>query len=54
MMLNGKRDNFTLDDFRECAKTVSMKRGRAETIAREVYVSVSRLHGGTESRIRSA
>lgn len=42
MTLNGKRDNFTLDDFRACAKTASMKRGRAETIVREVHASVSR------------
>lgn len=42
MTLNGKRDNFTLGDFRACAKTVSMKRGRAETIVREVHASVSR------------
>ncbi len=36
MTLNGKRDDFTLDDFRACARTVSMKRGRAETIIDEV------------------
>jgi serine/threonine-protein kinase HipA len=42
MTINGKRDNFTLDDFRACAKTASMKRGRAEKIAGEVRQSVSR------------
>lgn len=36
MTLNGKRDNFSLEDFKVCAKTVSMKRGRAEAIVREV------------------
>jgi len=42
MTLNGKRDQFTLDDFRACAKAASMKRGRAETIVREVQAVVSR------------
>jgi serine/threonine-protein kinase HipA len=36
MTMNGKRDNFVPDDFRACAKTASMKRGRAETIMEEV------------------
>ncbi len=36
MTMNGKRDDFELDDFRECAKTSSMKRGRAESIIKEV------------------
>ncbi len=30
MTMNGKRDNFTLEDFNACAKTASMKRGRAQ------------------------
>ena len=42
MTLNGKRDNFTLEDFRACAKAVSMKRGRAEAILNEVQKTVSR------------
>jgi serine/threonine-protein kinase HipA len=42
MTLNGKRDAFTLDDFRACAQVASMKRGRAETIIREVQAVVSR------------
>ena len=42
MTLNGKRDNFTLGDFRACAKMASMKRGRAEAIVREVQQVVSR------------
>jgi serine/threonine-protein kinase HipA len=41
MTLNGKRDDFTLEDFRACAKTASMKRGRAEAIVREVQDVVS-------------
>jgi len=41
MTLNGKRDGFTMDDFRACAKSAAMKRGRAETIAGEVMQVVS-------------
>ena len=40
MSLNGKRDDFTLDDFKACAKNVSMKRGRAETIVDQVQTAV--------------
>lgn len=36
MTLNGKRDGFVLEDFKTCAKAVSMKRGRAEAILAEV------------------
>jgi serine/threonine-protein kinase HipA len=36
MTLNGKRDNFVLDDFKSCAKKAFMKRGRAKTILKEV------------------
>lgn len=36
MTLNGKQDNFTMADFRECAKSSMMKRGRAEKIVNEV------------------
>ena len=42
MTLNGKRDGFTLADFKACAKGASMKRGRAETILDEVRSVVSR------------
>jgi len=42
MTLNGKRDDFTMDDFKACAKAVSMKRGRAEAIVNEVQKTVSR------------
>jgi len=42
MTLNGKRDGFTLDDFRACSKVASMKRGRAETIIEEVREVVQR------------
>jgi serine/threonine-protein kinase HipA len=40
MALNGRRDGFTLQDFRACAKRVSMKRGRAEDIVGEVRTAV--------------
>ncbi len=42
MTLNGKRDAFTLADFKACAKAASMKRGRAEAIIGEVQQVVSR------------
>ncbi len=42
MTMNGKRDGFTLEDFRACAKSASMKRGRAEAIVNEVRNAASR------------
>jgi len=36
MSMNGKRDKFSLEDFRECAKSALMKRGRAGIIIEEV------------------
>ncbi|MEA3413797.1 MAG: type II toxin-antitoxin system HipA family toxin [Pseudomonadota bacterium] len=42
MTMNGKRDDFAMDDFRACARVVSLKRGRAESIVREVKKVVSR------------
>jgi len=42
MTLNGKRDDFTMDDFKACAKLVSMKRGRAEALVNETRETVSR------------
>ena len=42
MTLNGKRDGFTLEDFRLCEKTAMMKRGRAEAILAEVITAVKR------------
>ncbi len=40
MSLNGKRDDFTLDDFKACAKNVSMQRGRAQEIVHQVQTAV--------------
>jgi serine/threonine-protein kinase HipA len=42
MSMNGKRDDFTLEDFQACAKTASMKRGRAAAILAEVQATVSK------------
>ncbi len=40
MSINSKRDNFTVEDFREVGRTASMKRGRAEEILAEVQEAV--------------
>jgi serine/threonine-protein kinase HipA len=40
MTMNGKRDGFTMADFRACARSASMKRGRAESIVDEVGAAV--------------
>lgn len=42
MTMNGKRDRFTMADFRACARSASMKRGRAEAIVDEVRAAVQR------------
>lgn len=42
MSMNAKRDGFTTDDFRACARAVSMQRGRADAILAEVTEAVSR------------
>jgi serine/threonine-protein kinase HipA len=42
MTVNGKRDDFVIDDFKACAKAAVMKRGRAEEIVGEVLEVVSR------------
>ena len=42
MTLNGKQEAFTMEDFRACARTASMKRRRAEAICAEVRDVVSR------------
>jgi serine/threonine-protein kinase HipA len=41
MTLNGKRDDFTKDDFVACAKSALMKRGRASAIIADVVATVS-------------
>ena len=42
MTMNGKRDGFILSDFRACAKSGLMKRGRAEAIVEEVRAAVAK------------
>ena len=42
MTMNGQRDGFTLADFRACAKSALMKRGRAEAIVEEVRAAVAK------------
>ncbi len=42
MTMNGKYDGFTLDDFRACAKSALLKRGRAEAIVAEVRAAVAK------------
>jgi len=40
MSMQGKRDQFTLEDFKECGKRVNLVRGRAETIVKEISDAV--------------
>jgi len=42
MSMNGKRDDFSIEDFRACARAASMKRGRAEAILGQVQDAVAR------------
>jgi serine/threonine-protein kinase HipA len=42
MTINGKQDDFTLEDFRTSAALAGLKRGRAETILDEVRAAVER------------
>jgi serine/threonine-protein kinase HipA len=52
MTMNGKRSEFTLEDFKACAKSASMKRGRAETIIDEVMTVVAQWRDyASESRV---
>ena len=41
MTINGKRDGFTMEDLRACAKNALMKRGRAGAIIEEVRAAVA-------------
>ena len=61
MTLNGKRDNFTMSDFRAAAKRANMKRGRAEAIVKEVisvvkrwpeFAAAAKLSDGLRDKIR--
>ncbi|WP_417832584.1 type II toxin-antitoxin system HipA family toxin [Terasakiella sp.] len=48
MTLNGKRDHFSLDDFKDCARLVSLQRGRAEEILEQVQDAVRKWHSLAE------
>jgi len=41
MTVNGKRDDFTMEDLNQCARAAGMKRGRAKTILTEVLDAVT-------------
>jgi serine/threonine-protein kinase HipA len=41
MSINGKRDGFTVQDFRACVRVAGLKRGRAEALLEEVTEVVS-------------
>lgn len=41
MSINGKREDFTLEDFQACAETAGLGRGRAKEIVDEVAAAVS-------------
>ena len=42
MSVNGKRDQFAMEDFKACARGASMKRGQASSILEEVQAVVGR------------
>lgn len=42
MTINGKRDNFVLDDFLACGKSALLKRGQAKAILNETRQVISR------------
>jgi serine/threonine-protein kinase HipA len=55
MSLGGKRDDFTLDDFVACGRTVSLKRGRAKEIVATVTGVVQRWpHYATQAGVPEA
>ena len=63
MSINGKRDDFSLEDFQACARTASMKRGRAEAILDEVlavargwpdYAEAARIPESTMQRVHQS
>jgi len=40
MSMNGKRDGFEIEDFRDCARLASMMRDRADEIVEQVLAGV--------------
>jgi serine/threonine-protein kinase HipA len=51
MSVNGKRDAFAIEDFRDCAHVAGLKRGRGEKILKEVTTAVA---GWKESAAKAA
>lgn len=49
MTMNGKRDNFTMEDFSACAKTALLKRGRAAKIVAEVQATAAKWRSFAET-----
>ncbi len=49
MLLNGKRDGFTMDDFNACGKNGNLKRGQAKKIVEDTLHVVSRWREYAES-----
>jgi serine/threonine-protein kinase HipA len=41
MSINNQRDAFAIDDFRACAQVAGLKRGRGETLLKEVTAAVA-------------
>jgi serine/threonine-protein kinase HipA len=42
MTMNAKREHFTMEDFKKCAQTAGMKRGREKVIVDDVLQVVSK------------
>lgn len=40
MSMNGKTNDFTLEDFKECGKAMKLVRGRAESIVKDIEESI--------------
>lgn len=63
MTLNGKRDNFILNDFKACGEVAMLKRNRANEIVEEVvsvvknwrsYASIAEVPASTAEKIEHA
>jgi len=63
MSVNGKRDGFTRDDLRACARAASLKRGRADEILADVvaaarrwpeFADAAKLPEGTREQVQRA
>ncbi len=57
MKMNGKRDGFTREDFKECGRVAGLKQGRADRLLREIGSVVKRWpayaeKAGVKTRLR--